>query len=127
MEVLEIVFARVVPLHLTSPTQIIDVPLNEWFTEKPMKKVFKLTDPRKAPARQVDSVKHEIKKYLARERRKTLKEGADYWDFDCRIGRDLESAATISVGDINKGIDSIVLSGADQFYIEVLAKPGFKR
>jgi hypothetical protein len=33
-----------------------------------MKKVFKLTDPKKAPARQVDTVKHEINKYIARER-----------------------------------------------------------
>jgi hypothetical protein len=47
-----------------------------------MKRDFKLTDPKKAPARKVDAVKFEIKKYLARERRKAPKEGADYWDFD---------------------------------------------
>jgi hypothetical protein len=91
-----------------------------------MKKAFKLTDPRKAPARQVDFVKHEISKYLARERRKTPKEGADYWDFDCKIGKDKDSAADIHVAEINKGIDKVVAEGAEEFYIEVLAKPGFK-
>ena len=91
-----------------------------------MKKVFELTAPNRAPARQVDFVKHEISKYLARERRKTPKEGADYWDFDCRLGKDVASAVEIPVAQINKGIDQIVISNAAQFYIEILAKPGFK-
>lgn len=91
-----------------------------------MKKDFKLTDPRKAPARQVDSVKHEISKYIARERRKPVKEGADFWDFDCRIGKDKESASVIHVSEINKGIDQIVFGGSESFYIEILAKPGFR-
>jgi hypothetical protein len=91
-----------------------------------MKKTFYLTDPKRAPARQVDFVKHEISKYLARERRKTPKEGADYWDFDCKLGKDPESAVEIHVAQINKGIDQVVLEKSDQFYIEILAKPGFR-
>ncbi|AUN97367.1 hypothetical protein DOM21_14630 [Bacteriovorax stolpii] len=91
-----------------------------------MKKEFKLTDPKKAPARQVDYVKHEINKYLARERRKTPKEGADYWDFDCKLGKDKDSAAVIQVSEINKAIDKVVSDNAESFYIEVLAKPGYK-
>ena len=91
-----------------------------------MKKEFKLTDPRKAPARQVEAVKHDIRKYLARERRKTPQEGADYWDFDCKLGKDKESAAVIHVADINKGIDKEVLAGSEHFYIEIQAKPGYK-
>lgn len=91
-----------------------------------MKKTFKLTDPKKAPARQVDYVKHEISKYLARERRKTPKEGADYWDFDCKIGTDKDSAEEIHVAQINKGIDKIVTQGAEEFYMEILAKPGYR-
>lgn len=91
-----------------------------------MKKTFSLTAPNRAPARQVDFVKHEISKYLARERRKTPKEGADYWDFDCKLGKDQESAVVIHVAEINKGIDKVVLENADHFYIEILAKPGFK-
>lgn len=91
-----------------------------------MKKEFKLTDPKKAPARQVDYVKHEINKYLARERRKTPKEGADYWDFDCKFGQTKESAVEIQVSEINKAIDKEVKNNAESFYIEVLAKPGYK-
>lgn len=89
-----------------------------------MKKEFKLTDPKKAPARQVDYVKHEISKYIARERRKPLKDNVDYWDFDCKIGPDQESAEVIHVAEINKSIDKIVIGNSEKFYIEVLAKPG---
>ena len=91
-----------------------------------MKKVFKLTDPKKAPARQVDFVKHEISKYIARERRKTPQEGSDFWDFDCKLGTDQESAAVIHVSAINKEIDKVVIEAAEQFYIEILAKPGYR-
>ena len=91
-----------------------------------MKKDFKLTDPKRAPARQVDYVKHEISKYLARERRKTPAQGADYWDFDCKLGKDKDDAEVIHVAEINKGIDRIVAQGLENFYIEILAKPGFR-
>lgn len=91
-----------------------------------MKKTFKLTDPKKAPARQVDYVKHEISKYIARERRKTLKEGSDFWDFDCRFGKDAPTSLIIHVSEINKSIDAVVAEGAENFYLEILAKPGFR-
>jgi hypothetical protein len=91
-----------------------------------MKKDFNLTDPKKAPARQVDFVKHEISKYIARERRKAVKEGSDFWDFDCKIGTDKENAAEIHVSAINKGIDKLVTEGSAHFYIEILAKPGYR-
>jgi hypothetical protein len=92
-----------------------------------MKKEFKLTDLKKAPARQVDAVKHEISKYLARERRKKFQEGSDYWDFDCKLGKDKDSATEIHVAEINKGIDRVVSEQAEKFYIEILAKPGFRK
>jgi hypothetical protein len=91
-----------------------------------MKKEFKLTDPKKAPARQVDAVKHEIKKYLARERRKNPQDGADYWDFDCKLGKEKDSAAEVHVAEINKGIDKVVAEGSEKFYIEIQAKPGYR-
>lgn len=91
-----------------------------------MKKEFKLTDPKKAPARQVDFVKHEISSYIARERRKPVKDGVDFWDFDCKIGKDKESASVIHVSEINKSIDKIVSETSEVFYIEILAKPGHR-
>ena len=91
-----------------------------------MKKYFKLTDPKKAPARQVEYVKHEISKYLARERRKTQVTGADYWDFDCKIGKEKDSAVEIHLSEINKSIDKLENANSEQFYIEILAKPGYR-
>lgn len=91
-----------------------------------MKKDFKLTDPKKAPARQVEYVKHEINKYIARERRKPLEKGVDFWDFDCRIGKDKNTSLIIHVAEINKSIDKIVSENAEQFYIEIIAKPGHR-
>lgn len=91
-----------------------------------MKKTFKLIDPKKAPARQVDFVKYKISKYLARERRKPLKDGVDFWDFDCKLGPDSASAEEIHVSAINKAIDKVAGQGGAEFYIEVLAKPGHR-
>ena len=51
-----------------------------------MKKKFSLKHPKIKPARRVEAVKHEIRKYLKRERRKELPEGVDFWDFDCKFG-----------------------------------------
>ncbi len=92
-----------------------------------MKKEFKLTDPKKAPANQVDFVKYEISKYIARERRKPLKEKVDFWDFDCKIGKDQTSAIVIHLSEINKSIDKIVNESSEHFYIEILSKPGHRK
>lgn len=89
-----------------------------------MKKDFELTHPKKAPARQVDAVKHDISQYIARERRKPLKDGADFWDFDCKIGLDKNTALIIHVAEINKSIDKIAAQNVAKFYIEILVKPG---
>jgi hypothetical protein len=91
-----------------------------------MKKNFSLTAPNKKPDRQVESVKHEINKYIARERRKALQPGTDFWDFDCKFGLDSESANVIHVAEISKKIDEVVATQALTFYIEILAKPGIR-
>ena len=57
-----------------------------------MKKTFPLTHPKKKPERLVDAIRSEVNKYLKRERKKTLPDGTDYWDFDCKVGVDAESA-----------------------------------
>ncbi len=93
-------------------------------TCKRMKKIFLLTTPNKKPDRQVEAVKHELKKYIGRERRKSLPAGIDFWDFDCKFGHEASSAIDIHVAEINKKIDEVVLAKAASFYIEVMAKPG---
>ncbi len=92
-----------------------------------MKKTFLFTAPNKQPERQCDSVKYEIRKYIARERRKKLPEGVDYWDFDCRIGASAESAEVIHVAEINKRIDILFNEKQPSFYVEILAKQGIRK
>ncbi|SMF36999.1 DUF6172 family protein [Pseudobacteriovorax antillogorgiicola] len=89
-----------------------------------MKKTFSFASSNKKPERQVDAIKYEIKKYIGRERRKTLPEGADYWDFDCKIGVSEDRAAAIHIAEINKAISRIFSENEEGFYLEILAKPG---
>ncbi|WP_417616558.1 DUF6172 family protein [Oceanisphaera sp.] len=87
-----------------------------------MKKTIALTHPKLQPARWVDSIKHDIKKYLNRERRKTLPEGMDYWTFDCRFGASEAVAEEIYTSEINKHIDAAVAEELPEFYVEILAR-----
>lgn len=91
-----------------------------------MKKIFKLTSENKAPERQVESVKHDIKKYIARERRKKTPEDVDFWDFDCRLGSSEEEAIQIHISAINENIDKIFVEKKELFYLEILVKPGHR-
>ncbi|MCC6138279.1 MAG: hypothetical protein IT287_06580 [Bdellovibrionaceae bacterium] len=91
-----------------------------------MKKNFALTAPNKKPDRVSEAVKAEVNKYLARERRKALPQGVDYWDFDCRVGADESSAKIIHVKELSKSIDEVVLQKVPSVYIEILAKPGYR-
>lgn len=88
-----------------------------------MRKTHELTHPRHAPERAVELVKHTIRKYLKRERRKELPEDADFWDFDCRIGLDEDAAESVHVNDLIKAIDPFAEQGAKAVYIEILARP----
>lgn len=92
-----------------------------------MKKEFKLTDHKKVAARQVDSVKHELSKYIARERRKNPADGSDFWDFDCKMGSTKENASEIHVSELNKGIDKVVAGNSEVVYVEIIAKPGYRK
>jgi len=91
-----------------------------------MKKTFQLKVEGKNRDRLLEAAKHDIRKYFKRERAKALPKGVDFWDFDCRSGYSEASAATVFEADLIKSIDEIVKDGGEQFYVEVLAKPGIK-
>ena len=91
-----------------------------------MKKTFVLNHPKIVPARQVDAIKSEIRKYIKRERNKTLPKGVDYWDFDCKYGATEQEAQVIHLSEINKSIDSGDLNKDASFYIEILVKDGIR-
>ncbi|MBL7554661.1 MAG: hypothetical protein JNM24_02480 [Bdellovibrionaceae bacterium] len=92
-----------------------------------MKKNFSLTSTKHKPDRQVELVKHEINKYVARERRKARPEGVDYWDFDCKCGATAETATTLHLEEISNRIDAVVAGKSDSVYIEIMAKPGVRK
>ena len=89
-----------------------------------MKKTFQLTVEGKNRDRVLEAVKHEIRKYVKRQRRVPLPEGVDFWDFDCRFGSSEDTAAVVHFATILPLVDSAAKDGADAFYLELLAKEG---
>ena len=92
-----------------------------------MKKTFSLAVEGENPARLLDATKHEIRKYIKRERGRALPEGVDFWDFDCKFGPAQDTAAVVHLTEIIPMIDALVLGGATQFYVEILAKHGHRK
>ncbi|OYU99958.1 MAG: hypothetical protein CFE45_10980 [Burkholderiales bacterium PBB5] len=91
-----------------------------------MKKTFPLTVEGKHRDRVVEAVKHDIRKYQQRERRKPLPAGVDFWDFDCRFGASAETAQACHVANLTDLINDVVAAGGAQLYVELLAKPGHR-
>ena len=91
-----------------------------------MKKTFQLHVEDKHPDRVLDRVKHEVRKYLKRERSRALPEGVDYWDFDCKFGLSEDTAQAVHLANIITCIDSAAKDNAAQVYVEILAKHGVR-
>ena len=89
-----------------------------------MKKTFPLHLPDKTDSRVIESIQITLNKYVKRERRKTLPEGTDFWDFNCRVGPTSDAAASLSLGDIPKAIAAVALAEHPDVYVEILAFPG---
>ena len=85
-----------------------------------MKKTFQLRPEGKNPDRVLEATKHEIRKYLKRERGRVLPKGVDYWDFNCRFGATEAEAAPARVG-------ALVKEEGTQFYIEILSCHGQRK
>ncbi len=91
-----------------------------------MKKTFKMTHPKIKVPRLVEAIKHEVKKYIKRERGKTLPPDVDFWDFDCRFGADEASSEVIHLSALNKAISQAESDQLESFYLEILVKPGHR-
>lgn len=92
-----------------------------------MRKTFPLRVEGRHPDRVLDAVKHEIRKYLKRERRRALPEGTDYWDFDCRFGATRETAEVVHLAEVIGRVDGVAQAGGDSFYLEILARPAKRK
>ena len=88
-----------------------------------MKKTFKVSHEKKTAPRLFEAFKHEVKKYIKRERKRALPEGFDFWDFDCRYGADEACSEVIHMSAINKSISRAEAEGLESFYLEVMARP----
>ena len=91
-----------------------------------MKKTFVLNVEGKNRDRLLDASKHDIRKYVKRERAKALPEGVDFLDFDCNVGADEKSAAPLHFAEVMAAVDALAKDGADQFYVEISSKPGHR-
>lgn len=92
-----------------------------------MRKTYSLAVEGKHPDRVLDAVKHDIRKYFRRERRRSLPEGAQFWDFDCRFGATADAAEAVPESAITGLVDGVARSGGSSFYLEILAKPGARK
>jgi len=88
-----------------------------------MKKTFPLQVPGRDDARVRDRIRHEVNKYVRRERRKPLPEGYTWWAFSCRVGPDAAQAAARELDAVAAAIDEVAQQGAAAVYLEILAVP----
>jgi len=91
-----------------------------------MRKTFQLAVEGKNRDRVVEAVKHEIRKYVKRERRRDLPEGVDFWDFDCRFGVTEQDCEVVHFATLTAHIDAVVKAAGAQLYVEILAKHGVR-
>ena len=87
-----------------------------------MKRTFQLQIEGKKPDRVLDSIKHEVRKYLKRERRRVLPIDTDYWDFDCKFGLAEESSEVVHLSTVIGHIDEAAKANHSQLYVEIVAK-----
>jgi hypothetical protein len=92
-----------------------------------MKKTFLFAQEGKHPDRIRDAIKHDIRKYIKRERGRVLPKGVDFWDFDCRVGASEPESALAHVAELNGLVDSVAEAGSAQVYVEILAKHGHRK
>lgn len=91
-----------------------------------MKKNFPLQAKGKHPDRVLEAVKHEIRKYFKRERNREVPKGADFWDFDCKVGLTADTAEVVRVSAVIEAVDAAAKSGAASVYVEILSKHGVR-
>ena len=91
-----------------------------------LKKTYTLAVEGKNPDRLLEASKHDIRKYVKRERAKLLPADVDFWDFDCKLGTSPADLSIVHLSALTTAVDSLVASGAHQFYVEVVARPGHR-
>jgi hypothetical protein len=91
-----------------------------------MKKTFPLKAPGKDDARVRDKIRHELNKYVRRERKKPLPEGFDLWNLSCKVGASPESAEALPLKEVGGAIDKVAEAGATEVHVEIVAAAGHR-
>ena len=92
-----------------------------------MRTTFTLDKPKVKLARQIESAKSQINKYVKRQRGKKLPEGVDFWDFSCKFGDSVDEANPCHLKDISKYIDEAEAKEQTTFYVEITAVEGHRK
>ena len=91
-----------------------------------MKKTYLLVIEGRNRDRLIEAAKHDIRKYLKRERAKDLPKGVDFWDFECQSGATDATATPVHAAELFRAIDKLIATGTDQIYVQVLTTPGHR-
>lgn len=91
-----------------------------------MRKTYLLNIEGKNRDRLLEASKHDIRKYVKRERSRPLPAGVDFWDFDCKFGSNDATAAVVHFATLMSLIDTVAQDGSEQFYVEVVTKHGHR-
>ena len=92
-----------------------------------MKKIFQLHVEGRHPDRLREASKHDIRKYVARQRRAALPEGVDYWDFACRFGHTEADAAPVHFATLISLMDAAAKDGKTSFFVDILGQKGYRK
>ena len=88
-----------------------------------MKKIFNIQEENKNSERLVEAIKHEIRKYLKRERTKKLPVGSPFWLFACRVGKNEENTKEVLVQELTAAIDTAYAEKWSECFVEIVARP----
>lgn len=91
-----------------------------------MRKTYLLNIEGKNRDRLLDASKHDIRKYVKRERNRALPAGVDFWDFDCKFGSNEATATAVHFATLMGLIDTVAQEGGEQFYVEVVTQHGHR-
>jgi hypothetical protein len=92
-----------------------------------VKKLFQLAVEGRNRDRLLDASKHEVRKYAARQRRASLPQGVDYWDFACRFGLTEAQATEVHFATLIGLMDEAGKSGADAIFVSILGRAGVRK
>jgi len=92
-----------------------------------VRKTYQLNIEGRHRDRVLDAIRHDISKYLKRQRRAALPPGANFWDFDCRFGLSKDSATAAELARLKDLIAAAAQEEASALYVEILPRPGVRQ